>query len=107
MRRKESPQLALPLDDDPAKQSLCFIKWNMTPFAGFKNGNLRTLDLDTFFSLPTAAAKRAYRYLNLRLPDSGLQDFDLRTFACQHVGFATTTSPPGFATRCRSHRPAA
>ena len=92
-RRKDHSQLILPLDDNQHKQSLCYIKWNMTPFAGFKNGNLRTLDLDKFFSLPTAAAKRAYRYLNLRLPDSGHQEFDLRTFAFQHVGFSENYKP--------------
>ena len=92
-RRKDSSQLALPFDDGQHQRSLCYIKWNMTPFASFKNGDLRTLDLDTFFQLPNAAAKRAYRYLNLRLPDSGLKDFDLKSFACQHVGFSSSYKP--------------
>ena len=92
-RRRDQSQLLLPLDDEHPQRSLCSITWNKTPFANFKNGYLTTLDLDMFFSLPTAAAKRAYRYLNLRLPDSGLQDFDLQTFACQHVGFSTSYKP--------------
>jgi hypothetical protein len=92
-RRKDQSQLLLPLDDEHPQRSLCSITWNKTPFANFKNGYLTTLDLDAFFSLPTAAAKRAYRYLNLRLPDSGLRDFDLQTFACQHVGFSTSYKP--------------
>ena len=92
-RRNDQSQLALPFDDSPPQRSLCSITWNKTPFASFKNGYLTTLDLDKFFSLPTAAAKRAYRYLNLRLPAFGLQDFDLQTFACQHVGFSTNYKP--------------
>jgi hypothetical protein len=76
---------------------MCSITWNKTLFASFKNGYLNgyltTLDLDKFFSLPTAAAKRAYRYLNLRLPATGHRDFDLQAFACQHVGFSPSYKP--------------
>ena len=92
-RRNDQSQLHLPLDDSQPQRSLCSITWNKTPFASFKNGYLITLDLDKLFSLPTAAAKRAYRYLNPRLPASGTQEFDLQAFACQHVGFSTSYKP--------------
>lgn len=92
-RRNDQSQLRLPLDDGQPQRSLCSITWNKTPFASFKNGYLTTLDLDKLFTLPTAAAKRAYRYLNPRLPASGIQEFDLRAFACQHVGFSTSYKP--------------
>jgi Replication initiator protein A len=92
-RRTEPPQLALPLDDAPAQRSQCYVKWNETIFNSFKNGSLTKLDLDMFFSLPTAAAKRAYRYLNVRLPQDGQQSFDLKTFACQHIGFSPNYKP--------------
>jgi hypothetical protein len=92
-RRNDQSQLRLPLDDSHPQRSLCSITWNKTPFSSFKNGYLTTLDLDKLFSLPTAAAKRAYRYLNPRLPASGTQEFDLQAFACQHVGFSTSYKP--------------
>jgi Replication initiator protein A len=86
-RRTDSPQLDLPLDDTQPQRMLCSITWNRKIFNSFKTGYLTTLDLDTFLSLPTPAAKRAYRFLNLHLPASGFKDFDLETFACQHVGY--------------------
>ena len=86
-RRKDSSQLSLPLDDAPPPRLLCSITWNKKIFNSFKSGYLTTLDLDKFLSLPTAAAKRAYRYLNLRLPATGPQIFDLEAFAYQHVGY--------------------
>jgi hypothetical protein len=96
-RRRAASHLSLPLGDQHQPRAMCSITWNKTLFASFKNGYLNgyltTLDLDKFFSLPTAAAKRAYRYLNLRLRASGHQDFDLQAFACQHVGFSPFYKP--------------
>ncbi|MGH7226361.1 MAG: replication initiator protein A, partial [Gemmataceae bacterium] len=92
-RRKEETQLPLPFGDCQPQRSLCSITWNKTPFASFKNGYVKKLDLNTFFRLPTAAAKRAYRYLDKHLSAEGSQEFDLHTFACQHVGLSGNYKP--------------
>ncbi len=94
-RRKDDdgPQPTLPFPDLPFQRSLCSITWNKTPFGSFKNGYLKTLDLDRFFRLPTPAAKRAYRYLDKDLPADGPRAYDLERFACQHVGFSPNYKP--------------
>ena len=92
-RPKEPPAPTLPFADLPARRSLCSITWNKTPFASFQSDYLKTLDLDRFFRLPTAAAKRAFRYLDKHLPPAGTQEYDLERFACQHVGFSTKYKP--------------
>ncbi|HTU22784.1 MAG TPA: replication initiator protein A [Gemmataceae bacterium] len=92
-RPKEAPPPTLPFTDLPVQRSLCSITWNKTPFASFQSGYLKTLDLDRYFQLPTAAAKRAFRYLDKHLPRAGMQEYDLDRFACQHVGFSTKYKP--------------
>jgi hypothetical protein len=92
-RPREPAAPTLPFADLPVQRSLCSITWNKTPFASFQSGYLKTLDLDRYFQLPTAAAKRAFRYLDKQLPPAGMQEFDLHRFACQHVGFSTNYKP--------------
>jgi hypothetical protein len=92
-RPKEPLAPTLPFADLPVQRSLCSITWNKTPFASFQSGYLKTLDLDRYFQLPTAAAKRAFRYLDKHLPPAGMQEYDLDRFACQHVGFSTKYKP--------------
>ncbi|HWG46904.1 MAG TPA: replication initiator protein A, partial [Gemmataceae bacterium] len=92
-RPKEPPPPTLPFADLPVQRSLCSITWNKTPFASFQSGYLKTLDLDRYFQLPTAAAKRAFRYLDKHLPPAGMQEYDLERFACQHVGFSSKYKP--------------
>ena len=92
-RPKEPLPPTLPFLDLPSQRSLCSITWNQTPFASFQSGYLKTLDLDRYFQLPTAAAKRAFRYLDKNLPADGMQEYDLDRFACQHVGFSTKYKP--------------
>jgi hypothetical protein len=92
-RLKEPPPPTLPFADLPFQRSLCSITWNKTPFASFHSGYLKTLDLDRYFRLPTAAAKRAFRYLDKNLPLDGPQEYDLERFSCQHVGFSANYKP--------------
>jgi hypothetical protein len=92
-RPKEPPAPTLPFADLPVTRSLCSITWNKTPFASFQSGYLKTLDLDRYYRLPTAAAKRAFRYLDKHLPPAGTQEFDLERFACQHIGFSSNYKP--------------
>ncbi len=92
-RPREPAAAPLALSGVRPQRSLCSITWNKTPFANFQSGYLKTLDLDRYFQLPTAAAKRAFRYLDKHLPADGIQEFDLYRFACQHVGFSTRYKP--------------
>jgi hypothetical protein len=92
-RRKDKEQLLLFPDVESQPRAQCYIIWNKTPFASFQNGYVKKLDLDTFFCLPTAAAKRAYRYLDADLPGRGHREYDLQAFACEHVGLARNYKP--------------
>jgi hypothetical protein len=82
--RDAAGQLDLPLS---------FIVWNKTPFANFSTKKLRDLDLDVLFSLPNPAARRAFRFLDKNLPAHGSQTYDLRTFACEHIGLSRAHKP--------------
>ena len=92
-RRNDKEQLFLFPDVEAPPREQCYIIWNKTPFASFQNGYVKKLDLNTFFGLPTAAAKRAYRYLDADLPGSGQREYDLQVFACEHVGLARSYKP--------------
>jgi Replication initiator protein A len=92
-RRHNRQQLALPLDGSPPIRRTCSITWSQRIFNSFKSGHLTAFDLKKFLSLPTPSAKRAYRFLNLRLLGFEAQDFDLETFAYQHVGYTTKYKP--------------
>jgi Replication initiator protein A len=86
-------QLLLPFIETEPQRARCYVIWNKTPFSSFKNGYVKKIDLDTFFRLPTPAAKRAYRYLNTAQSAEGVQEFDLESFACQHVGISSKYKP--------------
>ena len=63
--------------------------WGETIFASFVAENLKGLDLEFYFRLGLAPAKRMYRFLDKRF---GLKtrtwSFGLREFACEHIGFS-------------------
>ena len=92
-RKKDKEQLLLFPDVHEAPRQQCFIIWNKVPFASFQQGYVKKLDLATYFCLPTAAAKQAYRYLDADLPPSGQREYDLHAFACEHVGLARSYKP--------------
>jgi hypothetical protein len=46
------------------------------------------LDLDTYFRLERPAARQAYRFLDKRFYHSARLEFDLRVFACEHLGLS-------------------
>jgi hypothetical protein len=60
-RPKGASAPTLPLPELRQQRAPCSIPWNETPYASFQSGYLKSLDLDRFFRLPTAAAKRAFR----------------------------------------------
>jgi hypothetical protein len=64
--------------------------WNQVIFGSFEANHVKRLDLDTYFRLKSPAARQAYRFLDKRFYRSKSLDFDLRTFACEHIGLSRT-----------------
>lgn len=67
---------------------LSSFSWNRVVFRSFQAENLKRLDLKLYFELTHAPAKRAYRFLDKRFYRRGRLAFDLREFACEHVGLS-------------------
>jgi plasmid replication initiation protein len=60
--------------------------WNEVLFESFQANNIKSLNLDTYFALQSPTARQAYRFLDKRFYRSRRLEFDLRVFACEHVG---------------------
>jgi hypothetical protein len=67
--------------------------WNEFVFRSFQAGNLKQLDLDRYFRLRSAISKRMLRFLDKRFHFDRAQSFDLREFACEHIGLSRTYPP--------------
>jgi hypothetical protein len=67
---------------------LSTITWNSVVFASFQSNNLKRIDLNTYFQLKSPSARQAYRFLDKRFYRCRHLEFDLRSFACEHVGFS-------------------
>jgi hypothetical protein len=79
-RDRRNPAQAVP--------PLSTFAWNDIVFRSFEAENLKRLDLSLYFRLSLAPARRAYRFLDKRFYRNPLHKFDLRYFACEHVGFS-------------------
>lgn len=64
--------------------------WNEVVFRSFKAGNLRAIDFNAFRALRYAASKRMYRFLDKHFWKKSRWEFELRDFACEHVGLSRT-----------------
>ena len=62
--------------------------WNRELFKSFQAGYLKPLDFGFYRSLKRPAAQRAYRFLDKRFFHQPEWEFDLRTFACEKLGFS-------------------
>lgn len=80
---------------NPAQTSLPLstFAWNDIVFRSFQAENLKRLDLSFYFKLSLAPSKRAYRFLDKRFYRNPHQKFDLRYFACEHIGFSRDYTP--------------
>ena len=67
--------------------------WNKVVFRSFQAENMKSLDLGLYFRLAIPAAKRAYRFLDKRFHRTQSLTFDLRNFACEHVGLSKNHPP--------------
>ena len=62
--------------------------WNPIIFSSIQSNHVKRLDLDIYFKLKSPAARQAYRFLDKRFYRSKLLEFDLRSFACEHIGLS-------------------
>jgi hypothetical protein len=76
----------LPDEDDPCETSS--FAWNKIFFKSCRDGNLKRLDLDTYFALKSAVSKQLYRFLDKRFYLRNRWSFDLRELAFEHVGMS-------------------
>lgn len=75
-----------------AEDSLSSVTWNQVLFESFVAQNLKRLDLDLYFRLTRPAARQALRFLDKRFYRSRALEFELRNFACEHVGLGRNYS---------------
>lgn len=83
-RGEQPPDTGL---DETGKATSAFV-WNEVIFRSFNAGNLKSIDFEFFKSLDSAVAKRLYRFLDKRFWNRGRCEFQLREFACQHLGLS-------------------
>ena len=62
--------------------------WNEVVFNSFKSGYLKQIDFEFYKRLDSAVSKRMYRFLDKRFYHRQTLEFDLRTFACEHIGLS-------------------
>lgn len=73
--------------DDPNAGASSFV-WNDVVFGSFRAGYIKQLDLGFYRELGSSIAKRMYRFLDKRFHHGPRLEFDLRVFACEHVGLS-------------------
>ena len=74
---------------------LSYFTWDEIFFESCQDGNLKRLDLDTYFSLKSAVSKQMYRFLDKRFYHRPAWTFDLREFAHEHVGLGRNYADNG------------
>jgi hypothetical protein len=72
---------------------LSSFRWNEVIFRSFQSGNLKQLDLEFYLRLRLPTTKRMYRFLDKRFYRRSRLEFDLRTFACEHIGLSRSYAP--------------
>ncbi len=83
--------VVLPDEEDPGATSA--FAWNKIFFKSCRDGNLKRLDLDTYFALKSAVSKQLYRFLDKRFYIRRDWTFDLREMAHERVGMSRKYAP--------------
>ena len=100
---RNNSQLSLALPEEPTPRANCSITWGAVMFNSLQHNNVKPLNLETYFSLETSPARRAYRYRDKDLPGQGQKrEYDLHRFACEHVGFSRDYKPSRLRTKVES-----
>lgn len=82
----ESLDLRGRLDRD--EELLSSFTWNEVLFTSLQSNNIKRLNLAFYFRLHSAAAKQMYRFLDKRFYLTPQLEYELRRFACEHIGFS-------------------
>lgn len=62
--------------------------WNEIVFGSFKAGYLKQIDFEFYKRLESSVSKRMYRFLDKRFYRQQRLEFELRAFACEHIGLS-------------------
>jgi len=62
--------------------------WNDVVFNSFRAGYLKQIDFEFYKRLESAISKRLYRFLDKRFYHRERLEFDLKSFACEHIGLS-------------------
>ena len=84
-----------------APPPLSSFKWNEVIFRSFQSGNLKQIDLEFYLRLRLPTTKRMFRFLDKRFYRCERLEFDLRTFACEHIGLSRSYKPTELKRRLR------
>jgi len=84
-------EVILPDADDPGIESS--FTWGKKFFKSCRDGNLKRLDVSTYFALKSAISKQLYRHLDKRFYLRRNWTFDLRELAFEHVGMSRKYAP--------------
>jgi replication initiator protein A len=84
-------EVILPDADDPGIESS--FTWGKKFFKSCRDGNLKRLDVSTYFTLKGAISKQLYRHLDKRFYIRRDWTFDLRELAFEHVGMSRKYAP--------------
>lgn len=76
-------------EDENAGRS--YFVWNEKVFESFQAGNLKEIDLDVYKGLKSAISKRMYRFLDKRFYHRAFLEFELSTFAYEHIGVSRSS----------------
>ena len=82
---KERQRRSAKKAENPGKSSYV---WNEVVFNSFKAGYLKQIDFEFYKQLENAISKRMYRFLDKRFYRGQRLEFELRTFACEHIGLS-------------------
>lgn len=71
-----------------------YFQWGEDVFESFVHGNLKDLNLDTYFSLKSSISKRFYRLWDKRLYCKNQASFDLKELAYEKLGISRNLKYP-------------
>lgn len=62
--------------------------WNEAIFRSFQSGYLKSLNFDLYCEFKYPTSQRLYRFLDKHFYRASKLEYDLRTFACEHIGLS-------------------
>ena len=71
----------------------CEFTWNEVIFRSFQSGNLKSLNFDIYCEFKYPTTQRMYRFLDKHFYRKARLEYDLTSFACEHVGLSRNYFP--------------